>query len=291
MKKILLGAAIVLALASCQNGDKSASTAGTGAAAADSTTADSSKANTLPKLLTLNGADLKEADGMVTDFITKPGQYDTPTSIWFSSDYVKNVYDILIKENADGFRLYFAKTAEGKNTIVIVSTRNLHPDAPGDKIHTDYFEHKYPYLETAEKGVISNTYKDGALLYSPNLQCPDDDKCDTEYAHYLSCAVSATWANAYKTPEDIKTTSEWFDIGVLAYINKELQNTVNKPDGVRFYYAKIATKGHGFLFVTTHANNNVHEDYYTCLADKLIHPGDNGEQCPNNCNGVTWPAK
>jgi hypothetical protein len=283
MKKLLLLGCIPLLMAACTgSGDKKT---------ADSSAADSTRklrrAAVLPQLIKLIGVLLADADKYVSDFINAASVYKSPTSIWFSKAYINNIKLMLEKEGGDGVRVYFAKYPNGHN-IILVSTRKT--GVAGT--HQDYFEHSDPFLQTAEaKGLVDYTGKNGATLYDPALKCPDVDNCNVSYDHYLKCSEAADRVRNFSN-DKFYTTSEWFEKGVIDDLKEELDN--NKiADGARIYYARnnsAAKKTHGFVIITTQksgTSGNIHEDYYTCSSHVIR--SDNGEQCPVNCNGVTWP--
>ncbi|RYU89371.1 hypothetical protein EWM62_13660 [Mucilaginibacter terrigena] len=286
MKKLLLLLSLIpLMMAACtSNGDKPAADTTALTTAAKSHL---NSLNALPELITLNGVPLATADTFVSNFINKPSVYKSPTSIWFSKAYVDSLKALLYKEGADGFRIYFATYPNGHN-VIITSTRETGvPDT-----HQDYFEHSSKFLKTADaRGVVDYTGRKGATLYDPALKCPGTDNCNATYTHYLKCDEAAARVKNF-TNDKFLTTSEWFDIEVLDNLSKEL-NGNSSADGIRIYYARNTnpTKNtHGFVITTTKpsgTNSSTHDDYYTCTTK--FRDLDNGEQCPNNCNGVTWP--
>src|SRR5476651_463751 len=73
------------------------------------------------KKMTLDGIDSATAIKMFKDFLSNPGTYNTPTSVWYSRAFVDRVDAVLHKEGADGFRVYFTRTADGKNALALVS--------------------------------------------------------------------------------------------------------------------------------------------------------------------------
>ena len=292
MKNLLLLGCIPLLMAACTgNGSKkTADSSADSATLKSSTNADSgvvSRAKALPQLISLNGVSLADADSYVSDFINRASVYKSPTSVWFSKAHVDSLKALLEREGADGIRIYFAKYPNGHN-IIMVSTRKI------GLTHQDYFEHSAPILLTAEaKGIVDYAGKNGTSLYDPALKCPATDNCNISYEHYLKCSEAADRVRNFSN-DKFTTTSEWFDIGVLGYLARELDSSPT-ADGVRIYYARkpdpdIKKSTHGFVIVTTKTsttNSNIHEDYYTCNSVKFRL--DNGEQCPNNCTGVTWP--
>ncbi|MFD0766488.1 hypothetical protein ACFQZI_16625 [Mucilaginibacter lutimaris] len=288
MKKLLLLGCIPLLLAACKGKTNKDAPDSNAESTASATAKVSTTRTALPTLITLNGILLNDADRLVMDFISNSSIYKSPTNIWFSKNYLTKLKQLLEKEGADGIRIYFAKFNNGHN-IILASTRKT-----GERdTHRDYFEHTDPFLQTAEaKGVVDYTGKYGATLYDPNMKCPDDDNCNISYNHYLKCSEAGERVRNF-TNDKIATTSEWFDIGLLSHLMNELETNA-VADGIRIYYARKidADKTHGFVIVTTRpsaANKNIHEDYYTCSSP--IIRVDNGEQCPTNCNGVTWPPQ
>ncbi|MBB5397383.1 hypothetical protein [Mucilaginibacter sp. AK015] len=288
MKKLLLLSCVPLMLTACNSNSSKTPTDSTlqaqTAMDADSTHI-RSRAIALPELITLNGLSLTKADVYVSDFINNPSVYKSATSIWFSKAYVNTIKKMLEKEGADGIRIYFAKHSNGHN-IAIVSTREI------GTTHQDYFEHSDPFLKTPDAiGVVNYTTGNGATLYDRSPNCPINDNCNASYDHYLSCSEAAARVKNF-TNDKFVTTSEWFDIGLLDNLCKELDST-DGADGIRIYYARNTNprkNTHGFVITTTKtsgSNSGIHEDYYTCSS--RFRDLDNGEQCPTNCNGVTWP--
>ncbi|MFI5159217.1 MAG: hypothetical protein ACHQF4_10155 [Sphingobacteriales bacterium] len=227
---------------------------------------------------------------------------------------------LLNAEDADGFRVYFAKVpspeksnSDYKNTIVVVATFNGGPIYKDSKsnIHRDYFENNIPYLNSSNISDVNgvphyDTDHGGATLFThPN--CGPND-CITTNPHYVTCKQAQNMVTGFVNDSpnnDINGSSEWFDIGILNDLDTALMQTPNS--GLRVYFVKriyndADSNGnfyHGFLMIPTKNINGVITDDYICLQ---IHPHykikkmtgggggtDNGEQCPDNCTGVTWP--
>ena len=153
------------------------------------------------------------------------------------------------------------------------------------------------------------TPKEGALLYQRNSPCPQGPDPCPPTPHYITCSKAYSMVNNYGIDE-INASSEWFDKDIIQTLIKALKN--QNGDGIRIYYAKQLLASptdtaprHGFVLITTRLiDNNIHEDYFDCItlslknkANKnkfkkgfLFNGGtDNGEECPTNCSGVSWP--
>jgi len=227
----------------------------------------------------------------------------------------------------DGLRIYFARDGNGYN-IILVATRSQGVDANGKPIHQDYFRHNASFLVSADaKGYVDHgSAGSGALAYSdlyPSYSCNTKDNCSVtgDKDHYINCADAINWINNYGTDanDSIGEGSEWFDLTLIDYLNNELKQQSNS-DGLRIYLARDSSNSHRFILVTTitDSNGNQRVDNYNCLAsshqeqiktqknrNQLFYqqykqllknlppnpydPNDNGEECPTNCSGITWP--
>jgi hypothetical protein len=277
-----------------------------------------SNSSTLP-LYTLNGLHLTDADAIINQFLQNRGSYDNSkqTSIWFSQPVFHAMYSLISKQ-ADGIRIYFAKTIpDGKYTFVVVSTFAGGPDPSNTNknMHIDYFQHTK--LTTSSGNVNGDVNYDtaggGALLYaSKTPPCgTGSDGCDTTKPHYIPCKKAFKMVNYFGT-DSINATSEWFDLGIIKDLDSVL--VAQKGNGIRIYFSRHLEPDHsqmpdtihrhGFVIITTKlsadaSGNQINLDNYDCFLthpiykDKMHHPfyggTDNGEQCPTNCSGTTWP--
>lgn len=253
--------------------------------------------------VTLNGIPFDEADKMVKEYQADPSSSNPKTSIWFSEQYVKKIDSILKEEGGDGMRIYFAKKG-GKNTIVIVSTKpNGSTNSPSKIKHKDYFEHYAPILTSSDAKIIEDYGTDqGATLYSSTVACPADN-CPTSYNH-ITCKDAHAWVTKFNQwgNAKINTSSLWFSDDLLSRIVKELEpsaSTARDGDGIRIYFAvkpPTATQSserHTLVIAATEPVGTGHRDYYDCShsfigIDSRSDANDNGEECPNFCDDVTW---
>ena len=298
MKKfVLLLIGAVLIYASCKQGGSN-----------QTATADASVSKIDSNSYTLNGIPFRKANKMVNLFIKDPGSYtDTSqTCVWFTAAALDSMYQTLLRTKADGIRFYFARTVENhKYTVVAVSTKFAGLDSVTKrKIHADFFEMDTINIDAKGKlGLI--TPAQGALLYSKTSPCPSTPDTCPKIFHYITCNEGYKMVNYYGS-DPINATSSWYEITLIEALVKSLKT--NHGDGLRIYYARHLKTGgisptdtihrHGFALITTAATNQIHVDYYGCLDSIPVpnHPhrfyvggADNGEECPNNCNGVTWP--
>ena len=278
--------------------------------------------NTKPKALsdpltqtriTLNGISYIEADALVKNFLKNKGIYskETPTSIWFSQAIFHGMDSLMQQQSADGLRIYFAKNPDSTNAVVVVSTFDggVSSDNQYVNVHRDFFQAKGDEVYSSIAGVrgVLNNDGGGATLYTdPKCLPPGRDGCDPKKFHYITCQRAYNMVHRYGT-DPINATSEWYDAGIIHDLDSVL--TVQKGDGIRIYFARHidpdmtepsdTVHRHGFVLITTQLVGNIHKDYYDCF---LIHPlyidkkhnplfggTDNGEQCPTNCSGTTWP--
>ena len=225
-------------------------------------------------------------------------------------DQEKNATSI----GANGVRIYFAKSANGQgalNTIVITSTHpNVYP-------YTDYYIHN-PDFTTFLNAVAANppnyftedhTWNDkGSLFFNSKYKCPGEAACASTGQNNIPCQTAYTWVQNFVNPvrknyQAVNTESELFTIDFIDGLDDELNPTPSSlpdgvvPDGFRIYFAKsMVTSKNLFIIVPTQANGKntdntpSHLDNFTCFAmEHVLGPNDNGEQCPNNCDGVTLP--
>jgi hypothetical protein len=312
MKKLLFGVCIAVAAVSCKPKETPpAKTALTAAAVI-----------TASPMISLNGIPFAEASKMINAFQKNKLIKSKHTSIWFSKEIFNGMTALLYKLKKegipiDGIRIYFAKDTNGnENTAVLVATyadpESAEEEGEENIPHRDYFNLTADYLSSNNvRGKASQIPVAEATLYNNSYTCPPESTtgCDASRVHYISCDAAHAMVKKYAndiidTEKDIiNATSEWFDLGVINDLNNEI-NSNSSADGVRLYFAKrtVADKlgvfRHGFLFITT---ENGEKDYYKCFEihpiynKNLLVPNkdgyDNGEQCPTNCNVVTWPSK
>jgi len=78
-----------------------------------------------------------------------------------------------------------------------------------------------------------------------------------------------------------------------------------QTSGLRIYFAqclkpdKMRIRRHAFVLIKTNNSTGTPVDDYFCFTLRLKGPKknsnedkggtDNGEECPTNCSGVTWP--
>lgn len=259
---------------------------------------------------TLNGIPYSDANKMIQSFTGDMSMKDEATSILFTDTTFHSMDSLLNADGADGLRIYFAKDTTSKsNTVVIVSTFDGGIAANDtNHIHRDYFQYNEPYLSTSTakrtRGIPSyGTKVDGALLFT-DPKCSPKDTCKSAY-HYITCTKAQGMVKAFTSQSvttKINANSEWFDIGIINDLDTLLQKT--PKSGLRIYFAKHLDKDSqgvyrdGFVLITTQNNSGTQTDNYICLP---VHPKyrnpfggtgggtDNGEQCPTNCSGSTWP--
>ena len=261
--------------------------------------------------VTLNGVSLADAKNMVARFRKDSSNSDARTSIWLSRKWVETTYAILEKEGADGLRIYFAKSNNHRNTIVIVSTKD------SNSYHLDYFTHTNPFFTSTAaqfkeeynlKSLESRFYATTSPCQGTDCTIPAIDK------HSINCKDAYNYiSNFYNNghPSNINTYIYWIEISLLNnFIAKFKEiDLSNKADGIRLYFAKIPDNQSNninsgkntIVFVTTIASDNLHQDYYKCTT---IHSNtaingmilntssttDKGELCPpGDCvkNGAT----
>jgi len=263
--------------------------------------------------LSLNGISPKDADQMVSDFIDDHESSDPKTAIWLSVNWVNNVADLLKNEGDDGIRIYFAKKADNtgkkRNSILIVSTKNDGVDSRAETgiDHLDYFDHNVTFFinlldpTTRKKDIQEDLggYDLGATLFDANYVCPSET-CNVFSTNYIECAEAqkAVLNFSQKSNLAINTDNEWFPIALIEGLKAELKAaTASIPaDGIRIYFAKnydnpgdVKHKNRNtFIITTTKSAGNSHQDYHECYTSNKG-TKDHGEECPNNCNGVTIP--
>jgi len=303
MKKVVFGILAAVTISACHSGQKPTLIAGV-----------------VPQNMmrySLNGISYEDANTMVKRFNLDTKSSDQITAIRLSKKWVEEVTDMLDSEKgADGFRIYFAKQIEGKdsgrNTIVIVSTMADGPDTSTEtkNIHLDYFAHSSAFLSTNDAKIAVEYEQDpGATLFNNKADCTGD--C------LLSKLNNITCDNAHKAvlnllsyqSSPINISSEWFPLGLLEYLKKELDSpgaVAAHANGIRIYFARhtketnFPHKGKNALIITTTLDpmdeSTHYKDYFNCYyqgdldwTSHNFYTNDNGEQCPNNCTGSTLP--
>lgn len=264
---------------------------------------------------TLNGYTYAQAKGMIQTFQIDQTIYNVQTSVYFNSTAFHAMVSQLTADGADGFRVYFARVPnQNQNTVVILSTFDGGTDANAatGETHQDYFQNSLISANVSDlNGVaVYNTDNGGATLYT-NPHCSAIDPCpsDPKNPHYITCVKAKKMVDSFvsKDPnDDVNGHSEWFDITILQDLDGILQKSPN-DSGLRMYFSTridMPTDDDGNYYdgvvaIVTKMINNVRRDQYICLplrTPKFRNPldgtgggTDNGEQCPTNCGGTTWP--
>ncbi|HWZ13592.1 MAG TPA: hypothetical protein VNW95_00035 [Mucilaginibacter sp.] len=261
--------------------------------------------------VTLNGIDSAAARAMIDTFKKYKGSETAPlpTSVWFSKETIHSIDSLLHaeivtqkksdstrKDTTDGIRLYFAcdptvLKPHLKTTVLFVSTFDSLIYPKGKSPHRDYYSHNASFLAAKTGEVSHDKNLTGALLYQTKYTCPPKPaNCSISPDHLITCEQAHRWVQNHGK-NSINTTSEWFDLKLLDYFDKEIHNNKNNPDGLRIYFAfRDKDDDHPsiinrniFLFITTKDVNKVHTDYFEC--EEIHHiVGDNGELCPDVCN-------
>jgi len=225
----------------------------------------------------------------------------------------------------DGIRIYFGSTTPTatvplhyNNNIIVVSTYFNGVDTLGPhnfvEKHHDYFSHPQTaglFSLDSVGGVVTNDHdtSNGALLYI-KCNCDTIKPCITTSDHDILRSIGEKMVQSFPG-EPIAAIGEWFDIGMLRNLVQEMND--ENDDGIRIYFARgvsginqAVDVGKGrFVIVTTKQSKNpltnaaIHKDYFDCVhpitvsvraPGKPAGPGqNNGELCPNNCNGATLP--
>ncbi|WP_419700291.1 hypothetical protein [Mucilaginibacter sp. NFX135] len=253
----------------------------------------------------------ENARRMVRAFRSKKGLFNSKTSVWFPYRYLELLEKKLIEDKktkkADGVRIYLARR-KGLNTFLLVPTKDdgQNPDFESDptkRVHLDYYD-KPITLSWKPVGCGHDDQEigdEGATLDNP--KCPKSSAIVFE-KHDITCEEASAYVNNNK-PQDnkdiINTTSEWFELDFITYLKKQILAARAKTvdaDGIRIYLARhlptdpgdLANR-HAFIIVTTKkgkGGKNVHQDFYeNYSSEKFFATYDNGEQCLNNCHGVT----
>jgi hypothetical protein len=247
-----------------------------------------------PERISLNGIAFATASKMVQNFQDAPGSYSTKTTFHFSNQYIENLDALLNTEGADGIRIYLARTDNAlSNTIIIVSTKDDGPDAKGLPIHLDYFKHSAQFLHTLTANFEENGNDGGDATLFTNPNCPPES-CNVQALNYISCDDASKWVR-HTSEDDINTNAEWFSRDVIDYLNLEVHAAIKAgvlADGIRIYLAENSDDDtHKFIITTTKTDGKYHKDYYECHTPPPSHLTDNGELCPDHCDGVTLPQQ
>lgn len=261
--------------------------------------------------LTLNGVPCNGVKSLanmwVNHFVNDNVSDETKTAIWVRREWLDNIATFLKQEHismgADGIRIYFAKdplSAHGEaNKIIITATQN-------GKI--DYFVHNASFTAFLKK-VQGNTswyftedhggHDVGAYFYNDGHVCVAND-CSETPDNNINCDTAHNWVKHFRdqtrNPQGVNTDSETFTYDFIEGLDQELTSSGTTADGFRIYFAKSrTTHKHLFIIVPTQKNPNnpnSHLDNYSCFAaGHEKGPNDNGEQCPDNCTGVTLPQQ
>jgi hypothetical protein len=253
-----------------------------------------------PNSLTLNRIKFSDADAMVKDFKKNPSNYDMQNvaNVYYDKAYFHNMANLVDNKIYDGIRIYFARDQNGQNTIVIVSTKDGGASTkPGKRIHNDFFQPLLTYSDGPEQRGIPGKIKDnGTLMYNTNSPCTGV-VCDDDNPHYVSCGDAYVMINVSGS-DPITSRGEWFDARLIGKLDSVLQSNP-KLDGIRIYYCKRDSSPivhHGFVFsLTEPIANGQHKDNLECIIlgqkkDKhKVDEWDNGEECPESCEGAFWP--
>ena len=266
---------------------------------------------------TLNGYSGEQADKMVHYFLSNKGSCDKNnfTCIFFKKTEIATMVQAAIQNfpNLDGVRLYFARTSDnGPYTIIAVATidNGLDPSDSNHRrhIHNDVFFTVNPF--SAPVGLLpvdASKPTTGARLYNASTPCTADGCPAAIQAqhNYLSCGRAYTMVNTLRSSDEINATSEWFDIGAIESL---LQMGIPDGGGLRIYFARHqqavspdTVNRHGFvILITKPGSGGTQVDDFACITIITHYPyfmmpqdhgggTDNGEECPTNCSGVTWP--
>ncbi len=311
MKKLVFGIIVIMMVAACTSNNKK-------------NTSDSSDTKGFAPekkaaiTYTLNGLSYASADSMVHAFINYKGTYKAPTCFWFNKTDFQKMDSIIQNKDYDGLRVYFSRVGTddyNKFALVIVATKDSGEisGAKGRHEHKDFF-----FTSNIAAGVKGELDTDGvkkgsALLYGGQSPCNPSNNCTsiTNNDHYVPCGTARTMVQKMNGDE-INASSEWFDKGII----HQLSAKINAGGGIRIYFVRHLKeapgdnqKRHGFLFVLTEKDTNGNQtDDYKCFtlqpytkylktrrSGTMAGDGgdgggtDNGEECPNACEGVTWP--
>ena len=279
MKNLLIVIFVVLITTSCNQKKNQIEDNGTSLATTDSLA---------PNLVTLNGIPFDTADKMVKAFQKNPISSDPKTNVWFGKKYINEICTILDTGGGDGIRIYFARKDDGRNTIIIVSTKeNGTINSPSKKRHKDYFEHSAPFLSTNEARNTEDYGTDtGARLYNAAPACPPEN-CPGSY-NRIACNDAYKWVKRFSNgvADKFKTKGVWFSKDLLDRLRTELDASPN-GDGIRIYFVIKPSGKHNLVIVTTKPSKTGHEDYFECY-QSFVGVDDNGEECPISCDDATW---
>jgi hypothetical protein len=270
----------------------------------------------------LNGILQADADTMVKIAQDSAESIPPNTQIWFSKQILDSLYKLLSLDslgahNPDGIRIYFSSAVATRATpiqygIVVTSTYFSGIDSSNlpnkTIIHTDYFTHTKTaglFQLPNVTGVVShyNDATDGDSLYT-NCGCPLHDSCLASSDHYITKSTATEMVHAF-IGKPLNAKCEWFDIKLLGSLVKEMDD--KNENGIRLYFSRgtvntVAIQDVGkarFVIVTTKiGNSSTGIDYFGCDRSlsasvkkrfKVEGGNNNGELCPDNCDGVTVP--
>jgi hypothetical protein len=270
--------------------------------------------------ITLNGIKCdgpkSDANNWINNFMDDNRSSENQTAIWFSKNWVDSIALFLSKEpeqsgGTGGIRIYFARKADGDNpvtgdnTVVIIAA---------DDDMQDYFEHDDPDFSSFLNQILlhqgryiteDHGAKDPGASFYHGANCNIAQNCIVTDGHNLSCteaqAAVNTFNNTKRPQQAFNTESVFFPLELLQDLSQELDAPAPKgitPDGIRIYFAKNSVNHrHFFILVPTQADPNnaySHIDNLDCFGGggprHPFGPTDDGEECPNNCNGVTLPS-
>lgn len=314
MKKLFIGMFIVLAMVSFKSQKNKINTR---------------YSVSLDTISTLNGLTESQANARITFCVGTADNGPKNTQVWFRKEIVEAWYTLLQADiqngiKPDGIRIYIGRSLPSSssplhynNGIVVVSTKynGFTIDSTGKRIaiHADYLTHP----KNAALFLMSNTIGEvrhdsdstsGSLLYN-TCNC-DGPACTTTDHDITRSQAEKMVQHFHRIPifrrGPINSKAEWFGMDMIEELHKEMQDT--KCDGVRIYFARGVDTGYTkrkakFVFVTTTSQNNgsIHKDYFDCskhqrpLINKIMpFDGggmDNGELCPDHCDGLAFPQQ
>lgn len=243
---------------------------------------------------TLNGYSFAEAEQMVRTFQRNPVSLDDHTSVWFDKQFIYDLHEKLPNEFINGFRFYFA-AKDGHNALIMVATQESNDvNDEGKHYPIDHFKLMDPYFRSNNKnrGDIS-VNKPLVGISNAGSDCTSATPCNKS-PKAITCDNGRKWVNAFGRGK-IKTRSLWYPKSLIDFWKTELEAAESKGadgDGIRVYFAKKSKHVHVFVSVTTRiVEGDARRDYYKCYSDdkeSFIGVDDNGEECPNSCQGATW---
>ena len=232
-------------------------------------------------------------------------------------------------QKPDGIRFYYGNVNNQNTVILVSTYYDGIDSTNGQQIHEDYFNHdkSYPLFSNADvngQPINIGGGDPGAVLYSTcATPCPTDLVCTIPSGrpHYITRKHAQDMVHTLSLfPTTFNTRSEWFPLCLFSNLDPI------KYDGVRIYYAKhpsadvLYPNRDALVIELTSLSQGYHMDTFDCTfaqcdsstldsqAQKYSLKGkvnlknkkalivfmridglDNGEECLNNCNGVTLP--